>query len=280
MSATPLETLPTPAGIHDIAIIGGGVNGCGIARDAAGRGWSVSSARGRSRRRHLGGLDQAGAWRAALSGTPRVPPGAGGADGAGGAVGHRPAHHLAAALRAAASPGLRPAWLLRLGLFLYDHLGGRKQPAGDPRPRPAAATRRACRCNRAIPAASNIPIAGSRTPGWWCSMRRGCGGARRRHPPAHRAGRGRPRGRHLAAGARGAGGGRETIRARALVNAAGPWVAEVLRGGCGSTRRARPAGQGQPHRRAAALRPRPRPTSSRTPTAASSSPSPTSRISP
>ncbi len=22
--------------------------------------------------------------------------------------------------------GLRPAWLLRLGLFLYDHLGGRK----------------------------------------------------------------------------------------------------------------------------------------------------------
>lgn len=23
--------------------------------------------------------------------------------------------------------GLRPAWLLRLGLFLYDHLGGRKK---------------------------------------------------------------------------------------------------------------------------------------------------------
>ena len=22
--------------------------------------------------------------------------------------------------------GLRPAWLLRLGLFLYDHIGGRK----------------------------------------------------------------------------------------------------------------------------------------------------------
>ena len=22
--------------------------------------------------------------------------------------------------------GLRPAWLLRLGLFIYDHLGGRK----------------------------------------------------------------------------------------------------------------------------------------------------------
>ena len=23
-------------------------------------------------------------------------------------------------------PGMRPAWLLRLGLFIYDHLGGRK----------------------------------------------------------------------------------------------------------------------------------------------------------
>ncbi|MGI9407888.1 MAG: FAD-dependent oxidoreductase, partial [Hyphomicrobiaceae bacterium] len=27
--------------MYDIAIIGGGVNGCGIARDAAGRGYSV-----------------------------------------------------------------------------------------------------------------------------------------------------------------------------------------------------------------------------------------------
>ena len=26
--------------------------------------------------------------------------------------------------------GLRPAWLLRLGLFLYDHLGGRSLLAG------------------------------------------------------------------------------------------------------------------------------------------------------
>ncbi|MGH8161960.1 MAG: FAD-dependent oxidoreductase, partial [Gammaproteobacteria bacterium] len=29
------------AGLYDLAIIGGGVNGCGIARDAAGRGWRV-----------------------------------------------------------------------------------------------------------------------------------------------------------------------------------------------------------------------------------------------
>ena len=32
------ETAPF---IHDLAVIGGGVNGCGIARDAAGRGASV-----------------------------------------------------------------------------------------------------------------------------------------------------------------------------------------------------------------------------------------------
>ena len=29
------------AGIYDILVIGGGINGCGIARDAAGRGYSV-----------------------------------------------------------------------------------------------------------------------------------------------------------------------------------------------------------------------------------------------
>ena len=28
-------------GVHDLAIIGGGINGCGIARDAQGRGLSV-----------------------------------------------------------------------------------------------------------------------------------------------------------------------------------------------------------------------------------------------
>ena len=31
----------TPIGLYDLAVIGGGINGCGIARDAAGRGWSV-----------------------------------------------------------------------------------------------------------------------------------------------------------------------------------------------------------------------------------------------
>ena len=56
------------------------------------------------------------------------------------------AHHPAAALRAAAcSQGMRPAWMLRLGLFLYDHLGGRKHPAGDPHARSHARSRSARR---------------------------------------------------------------------------------------------------------------------------------------
>lgn len=38
----------------------------------------------------------------------------------------RTAHHPADAFRASYARGLRPAWLLRLGLFLYDHIGGRK----------------------------------------------------------------------------------------------------------------------------------------------------------
>ena len=31
------------------------------------------------------------------------------------------------------SPEQRPAWLIRLGLFLYDHLGGRKKLPADAR---------------------------------------------------------------------------------------------------------------------------------------------------
>ena len=108
--------------VFDLAIIGGGINGCGIARDAAGRGNVRRPVRAeRSRQRHLVGVDQADPWRPALSRVLRVPAGARGADRARGAVADRAAHHPAAALRAAASAGLRPAWLLRLGLFLYDY---------------------------------------------------------------------------------------------------------------------------------------------------------------
>ena len=64
--------------------------------------------------------------------------------------------------------GRRPAWIIRLGLFLYDHLGGRRLLPGtralDLRPTPPARRSRTGSSRR-----SNIPTAGSRIRGWWCS---------------------------------------------------------------------------------------------------------------
>ncbi len=52
--------------VHDLAVIGGGINGCGIARDAQGRGLTVVLVeQGDLARRHLIGLDQAYSRRAA-----------------------------------------------------------------------------------------------------------------------------------------------------------------------------------------------------------------------
>ncbi len=111
----------------DLAIIGGGVNGCGIARDAAGRGLSVflceqndlaSGTSSASTKLIHGGLRyleyyQFRLVREAL--TERE-------------VLLRAAPHIIRPLRFILPHhrGLRPAWLIRLGLFLYDHLGGRR----------------------------------------------------------------------------------------------------------------------------------------------------------
>ena len=88
-------------------------------------------------------LRQAGPWRPALSRILRVPAGARGADRARGAAATR---RRTSSGRCASCCRTRPssarAWLVRLGLFLYDHLGGRKRLPGTPQPRPRAATRR------------------------------------------------------------------------------------------------------------------------------------------
>ena len=112
---------------YDLAVIGGGVNGCGIARDAAGRGAKVllleqgdlaqgtSSA---STKLIHGGLRylehrEFGLVREALAERERL---------------WRIAPHIIHPMRFVLpwTPGLRPRWLLRLGLFVYDHLGGRR----------------------------------------------------------------------------------------------------------------------------------------------------------
>ena len=111
----------------DLAVIGGGVNGAGIARDAAGRGAKVlllergdlaqgtSSA---STKLIHGGLRYLEHYefalvRESLSEREAL---------------WRIAPHIIHPLRFVLPhvKGLRPRWLLRLGLFLYDHIGGRR----------------------------------------------------------------------------------------------------------------------------------------------------------
>jgi glycerol-3-phosphate dehydrogenase len=131
--------------VFDLAIIGGGINGAGIARDAAGRGLSVllveqgdlaggtSSA---STKLIHGGLRyleyrEFRLVRESLSEREVL---------------LRSAPHIIWPLRFVLPyrPGGRPWWMLRAGLFIYDHLGGRRllpptsvidlrdDPAGEP----------------------------------------------------------------------------------------------------------------------------------------------------
>ena len=130
----------------DLAIIGGGINGCGIARDAAGRGLSVclceqgdlaSGTSSASTKLIHGGLRYLEYYEFRLVREALIER----------EVLWRIAPHIIWPLRFVLPhhKGLRPAWLLRLGLFLYDHLGGRKTAAADPHARSARATRPASR---------------------------------------------------------------------------------------------------------------------------------------
>lgn len=113
--------------VYDLAIIGGGINGCGIARDAVGRGYSVYLCE----KGDLGGATSSASTKLLHGGLRYLE--------------HYEfrlvkealieretlwgiAPHIVRPLRFILpySKGLRPAWMLRLGLFIYDHLGGRK----------------------------------------------------------------------------------------------------------------------------------------------------------
>lgn len=117
--------------IFDLAILGGGINGCGIARDAAGRGLRTylceqddlaSGTSSWSTKLIHGGLRYLEYYKFRLVREALIER----------EVLWRIAPHVIEPLRFVLPHhrGLRPAWLLRLGLFLYDHLGGRKQLAG------------------------------------------------------------------------------------------------------------------------------------------------------
>jgi glycerol-3-phosphate dehydrogenase len=112
--------------IFDLAIIGGGVNGCGIARDAAGRGNTVflcemndlaSGTSSWSTKLVHGGLRYLEYYEFRLVREALIER----------EILWQIAPHIIRPLRFVLPhhAGLRPAWLLRLGLFLYDHIGGR-----------------------------------------------------------------------------------------------------------------------------------------------------------
>ncbi len=116
---------------YDLLIIGGGINGTAIARDAAGRGLSVLLCEKDDLANHTssastklihGGLryleyNEFNLVRKALIEREVL---------------LDAAPHIIWPMRFVLpyDKGLRPAWLLRLGLFLYDSLGGRKKLAG------------------------------------------------------------------------------------------------------------------------------------------------------
>lgn len=113
---------------YDLLIIGGGINGAGIARDAAGRGMSVllveaqdlaGATSSASTKLIHGGLRYLEHFefrlvREALQEREVL---------------LRLAPHIIWPLDFVLPhvPGIRPAWMVRLGLYLYDHLGGLKK---------------------------------------------------------------------------------------------------------------------------------------------------------
>lgn len=242
---------PDPAGaVCDVFIIGGGINGCGIARDAAGRGLSVtlaemndlaSATSSASTKLFHGGLRYLEFFefrlvREALrerevllramphiswpmrfvlpySGDMRF-------------ESDTPTSRLMT-LFMPWMKGRRPAWLIRLGLFLYDNLGGREILPGT----------RSIRLQgtpEGAPLEDRFERAFEYSDCWVQDSRLVVLNAR---DAAERGARILPRTRVVSARReadlwhvhlRRADGSEETVRARTLVNAGGPWVSEVI----------------------------------------------------
>ncbi len=226
----------------DLLIIGGGVNGAGIARDAAGRGLSVTlceqgdlagATSSASSKLIHGGLRYLEHYefrlvREALQEREVL-------------LGIAP--HIAWPMRFVLphAPEQRPAWLVRLGLFLYDHIGGRRSLPGTtrldlrraPEGRPIQAGFRTafaysdCWVDDARLVVLNAVDARAR--GAAIHTRTRCVSARREDGVW----------RAVLQDVR--TGEARAVTARALVNAAGPWVADVLnaRAGLNSSKRPR-----------------------------------------
>ncbi len=227
--------------IFDLAIIGGGINGCGIARDAAGRGHSVflcemndlaSGTSSWSTKLVHGGLRYLEYYEFRLVREALIER----------EILWRIAPHIIRPLRFVLPhhSGLRPAWLLRLGLFLYDHIGGRhllpptrsvdltRDEVGKPLVRNRYT--RAFEYSDCFVDDARLVVLTARD-----AADRGAEIRTRTRAVEIR----QADGIWQLTVEDTATGTRSTIKARALVNAGGPWVEDVLRSGAGFNARAK-----------------------------------------
>ena len=215
-------------GLVDLAVIGGGINGAGIARDAAGRGLKVllcekgdlaEATSSRSSKLVHGGLRYLEYWqfrlvREALSEREVL---------------LQAAPHIIWPMRFVLphSAEQRPAWLIRLGLLVYDHLGVRNRLPGCRRIELRQAP-------EGVPLKPEFTLAFEYSDCWVDDARLVVLNAL----DAHRRGA-TVLTRTAATVARRAGGlwqlemcdstgATHRVNARALVNAAGPWVEDVI----------------------------------------------------
>jgi glycerol-3-phosphate dehydrogenase len=213
----------------DLLVVGGGINGVGIARDAAGRGLSVLLVE----RGDLAGATSSASSKLIHGGLRYLEQ-----------YEFRLVHESLAEREVllAAAPyiirplrfvlpvhdGLRPPWLLRLGLFLYDHIGGRKRL-------PATRTVRRDRQPVFAPLADSYRLGFEYSDCWADDARlvvvnaidaqqRGA-----QIEPGWALTAARREGTLWLVDITSRTGERHTVSARALVNAAGPWVEDILR---------------------------------------------------
>ncbi|WP_236204636.1 glycerol-3-phosphate dehydrogenase [Pseudomonas tohonis] len=212
--------------VYDLAVVGGGINGVGIAADAAGRGLSVFLCEKDDLAQHTssassklihGGLRYLEHYEFRLVRE---------------ALAEREvllakAPHIVRPMRFVLPhrPHLRPAWMIRAGLFLYDHLGkreklpgsrGLKFGAGSPLKADIARGFEYSDCWVDDARLVVLNAMAARERGAHVHTRTRCVSARRSKGLWHI---------HLER----ADGTLLSIRARALVNAAGPWVAKFIK---------------------------------------------------
>ncbi|WAC73881.1 glycerol-3-phosphate dehydrogenase [Roseateles sp. SL47] len=229
MTASPaaFEGTALPASC-DVLVVGGGINGAGIARDLAGRGWSVVLAEASDFAAHTssastklihGGLRYLEYYefslvRKALQEREVL---------------LRSAPHIMWPLRFVMphDAAMRPAWMIRIGLFLYDHLARREVLPGSTgvnlrqsplgRPLKSQYTRGFVYSDGWVDDARLVLLNALDARDKGASLHtRTTVVAARRHAD------------HWVATLRGPQGEFQ-VRARALVNAAGPWAESFLR---------------------------------------------------